>query len=552
MATRTGKVIMAQKIRMDREYKNVISYDEGEVVTLLTNNAIATFNNCSFLYPGKNIITLDMTYGNAIKCNYIGFQNPDYSNKWFFGFIDEIEYVADKTVNVHFTIDEFTTWYSYWSPEPCYVEREHANTDVAGDNLIPEQLELGEYVANGSKTALSFTQDSFASGGDDIYCWTSIYSPDSTQLSPTIRLGTNVCGIPISGALFATGRWDFMAQAMQSYSDNGFLDTVTSAFIVPKEMMNIYDTNYWDVVNFVVSGTTYQCFKFKGKISPYVKDVTLSAPTTVNGYTPVNKKLLTAPFICLMIGNKAGSSNVLCYEYFSNRNSCVIESVGTPVIGCSIFTFPQNYKGQTDNILEGISAGKFPTLSWSGDAYTNWLTQNAVNIGSGVIGDLAKAGIGAGLMATGNPLGLALAGGGIAGIASQGYEMYQHSIVPQVSMGAVNVGDVITTMRINNTFAQPMSIRSDMAQRIDQYFTRFGYRTNKNKVPNQFGRVNWNYVKIAPGEDVGIPSPTGDYSVISIPPNSMETINQVFRNGVTIWHDHANVGNFALTNPIMS
>lgn len=547
MAVRTGKVIMAQKIRMDRGYKNVISYDEDEIVTLLTNNAVAVFNNCSFTKPGENVITIEMSYGNAIKCNYVGFQNPDYSNKWFFAFIDEIEYIADDTVNVHYTIDEFSTWYSYWSPEPCFVEREHVNVDTIGANVIPEPVELGEYVANAEKIGVSFAQGS----SQDIYCLTSIYAPTDSILS-NVNLGTNVCGIPISGAIFAFERWDEMAMAVQQYSANQHLDTITSAFIIPAGMTDLTNTTDWSRIQYTVGSDIHHFYKFNGRNTPFNQDVTITAPTTLNGYTPVNQKLLTSPYMCLVLSNTAGSSTVLAYEYFSNRSACVLETVGTPVVGSSIFTFPVNYKGNHDNFIEGISGGKFPTLSWSGDAYTNWLTQNAVNIGMGVLGNVAVGVIGAGAMATGNPLGAGGIATSVAGIAGQAHELIQHAVTPEVSVGNVNVGDVLTCMRSNRVFAYPRSIRYDMAQRIDDFFTRYGYQVNTNKIPNQFGRTNWNYIKIAAGEDIGIPSPTGPYSVISIPPDSMEAINNIFRAGVTIWHNHANLGNFALANPIGS
>ena len=40
---------------------------------------------------------------------------------------------------------------------------------------------------------------------------------------------------------------------------------------------------------------------------------------------------------------------------------------------------------------EGIVAGKFPTMSWSRDAYSNWLSQNALNVGLGVVTGVAEA-----------------------------------------------------------------------------------------------------------------------------------------------------------------
>ena len=46
---RTGKVLLARDIKIDKGYKNVLDYSESQIVTLLNNNLVASFSNCSFL-----------------------------------------------------------------------------------------------------------------------------------------------------------------------------------------------------------------------------------------------------------------------------------------------------------------------------------------------------------------------------------------------------------------------------------------------------------------------------------------------------------------------
>ena len=103
---------------------------------------------------------------------------------------------------------------------------------------------------------------------------------------------------------------------------------------------------------------------------------------------------------------------------------------------------PFNYKnsGENNNEDEGLMAGKFPTLSWSKDEYTNWLTQNSVNIGLGVASNLITIIGGMGQMATG---GGSLTGAGAVvsggmGIANQLGEIYQHSLIPNSAKGNIN------------------------------------------------------------------------------------------------------------------
>lgn len=73
------------------------------------------------------------------------------------------------------------------------------------------------------------------------------------------------------------------------------------------------------------------------------------------------------------------------------------------LFGASVKCVPVNYKNISEFEVEdeGIMGGKFPTLSWSEDAYINWLTQNSVNIGLGVASNLITIIGGLGMMATG-------------------------------------------------------------------------------------------------------------------------------------------------------
>ena len=78
---------------------------------------------------------------------------------------------------------------------------------------------------------------------------------------------------------------------------------------------------------------------------------------------------------------------------------------------------------------------------------------------------------------------------------------------------------------------------------IDDYFTRFGYAIKSLEMPNITGRTYWNYVEIGDEEEIGY----GD-----VPHKFMDQINKACRKGVTIWHNHTNIGNWDLTNTIVS
>ena len=87
-----------------------------------------------------------------------------------------------------------------------------------------------------------------------------------------------------------------------------------------------------------------------------------------------------------------------------------------------------------------------------------------------------------------------------------------------------------------------LKVKTECLKIIDDYFTRFGYAVKSLAMPNLTGRTYWNYVEIGANEVIG----NGD-----VPTQFMEIINSACRRGVTIWHNHANLGNYSLDNKII-
>lgn len=192
---------------------------------------------------------------------------------------------------------------------------------------------------------------------------------------------------------------------------------------------------------------------------------------------------------------------------------------------------PLNYKGIEKNDAEGINLGKFPICNWDTDVFTNWLTQNGVNIGLQVAG----AGIGiATSVATGNPIGVA---SGVLSIANTVGEIYKESKIPPQSNGNINCGDAVTAMGKNDFIFYNMSIKKEFAQIIDDYFNMYGYKINKVKIPNTNTRPNWNYVQTIDVNLVG-----------SIPQDDLEIFKNIYNNGVTLWHNPNTMYDYSQNN----
>ena len=206
---------------------------------------------------------------------------------------------------------------------------------------------------------------------------------------------------------------------------------------------------------------------------------------------------------------------------------------------------PKYYQGLQFNEDESIALGKYPSFSWSSDGFTNWMTQNAVNLGINVVNTaVGSASQIVGGATSGNPIPVV---GGVVSVATSTAgmigDMFKASMGSNTAQGNANAGDVSFSQNITRFKFMHMRPRKEFLEIIDDYFTRFGYKINRVKVPNITGRTYWNYIEIGASEDIGY----GD-----VPSNFMEIINQACRKGVTIWHNHANIGNYALTNSIVS
>lgn len=155
-----SKIILCEGINVDRDYVNVLSYSENQMVALCQSKAIASASDYQFIREHNSIYT-NFTYAQCVQANYIAFQNPDYSNKWFFAFIDEIIYQGEENTEIKFTIDSWSTWFSYWTKKPCYVIRHHVNDDTIGSNTIEENIDVGDVI--------ELYEDELTSLGTDYY-----------------------------------------------------------------------------------------------------------------------------------------------------------------------------------------------------------------------------------------------------------------------------------------------------------------------------------------------------------------------------------------------
>lgn len=515
-----------------------------------------------FTYQRKDgVIRIPEKMDDIITYNYVMYRNEGYSNKWFYAYITGMEYINDSVTAVSIKTDCFQTWQFDLTYKTCLVEREHVNDDTIGLHTLPENVELGDFVANGTPTQFGVNilgvndwvivvdVSMIENPGTNqtlTYSWI-----DSDQSTPT----QYVNGIP-SGLYHIVIGYNSSATIsarylIDVYDKAGLGNAIQNVYILPKTLVG--ECEYGLTIQ--TTGTAPSAYAGGLAMPKQTTDQTVigtstyNRPTTINGYTPKNNKLKCWPFNYMNVSNNAGDSASYRYEDFTSGTvSFTVEGALCP--SGSVKAAPNNYKviGANNSYDYGLNGAKYPICAWTTDSYTNWLTQNSVNQNirrtDPLVGAIKGATAGA---AVGG-----LAGGIVGGIGSLVFgsidafrkNMQAESnanMIPDQVHGNAGAGDVVwAKLRSQFTF-MPMSIKYEYAKMIDDYFSVTGYKVNAVKTPNVTGRTNWNYVKTV-----------GCYIQADIPQEDLQTIKNMFDKGVTFWHNASTFGDYSQSNAIVT
>lgn len=545
-----SKIILSKGIRLDKEYRNVLTYTTEQLLTVMRDNfhLIYEASNYSFINEFQNIICVQVPYGDCVSLNYMAFQNPRYNNKWFFCFIDKIEYNSEKSTNITFHTDVWSTWYNDFEFKNCYVIREHVSNDTIGLHTVDEGISVPD--------VMSQQADTQAGLGSYFYIGvlTNWNLDSQTGFNGITIYNRGVFGSKLCLFLYNdTSQLDQLLYFILQTNAEGHAEDIKEIFIIPSSLIEAsqLEVHYYDVV---IGGQTLVTDAYYYTISTYdfnakEFDWEIDKTHSFTDYTPKNNKLFCYPYNYLYVTNNVGDSNVLRYEDFiDSTNKAKFKIQLALSVGCSGRLIPYRYKNVTENIDESISLGKYPVCQWSTDAYTNWLTQNAVNIQTSFLKSGIKA-ISGGLSMAGATTEVGVGMGAVntlgslaVDIANMAGAFYQAQLLPNKTNGA-NTGDVNLASNDNTFKAIHMRAKTEYLRQIDDYFSRFGYKILRVKIPEINSRTYWNYVQIGHGETL---------VVGYVPQEALDTINKIAERGITIWHNHDNIGNYQLNNTIVS
>lgn len=479
--------------------------------TFLAGKLAGNWDSCSVVKTGK-AIRVQALYNNCIDCNYLSFVNPGMGDtlRTYYAWVTSVNYVNVQTVEIEYQIDWIQTYLFEFAFESCLVEREHVNDDTFGKNVIPENLDSGEYITD------TVVEKTFAPA-------VVLFYVDKDEYQSTVKDNMYMPGTVIFGTM---SNLDAIGAALSSL--NATPERVIGLFMGVTEMISGSSNTFFS--------TTFSSSEFQ------------SFQEGTESYIPQNKKLLTYPYKLCALDNFQGEVEQFRWEECNNKGTLELAIEGAALPKPSMICFPINYKDltatdtHTNNYSQQMVVyNNFPSCPYITDAYAAWVSQYGTSkaisqAASVVIGGVSLAAS----IGTGNIPGMvASTAGVIESVANFNQEQKSHQIHSAQLHGSISESGLQYARDMIGFRLTHYSIKNKAAKRIDNFFTRYGYRVDEVKVPNITGRQYVNYVKCQSGHVGG-----------NIAIDAKLAMEQALSRGTSFWHVD-NIDGELTSNPIV-
>ena len=585
-------VYLLKDIKITPTYTDTIYFaTKAAQTTYFTNplKRVATLTAQSYQRHSRGWLKVGLPASVVSQANYMMFKNSTFENKWFYAFIIDWEYLNNGATLISYAIDDIQTWFFDCELGDCFVEREHTMDDTIGSNRIPEPVGSDRVIMNTRWECSDMTDYTVVIQASQENRGESGWETD--ELHQGQYNGLAISRMPCNTLEEAETITDLLNDMVGdgSYSETATeQQQVVSVIMMPSRFTNTGGSK--TVGSITVDNTPFSVVEgFQG------------TRTSVNGYTPKNNKLLTAPYKTLLLTNGIGANATLDYDEFVNPQGVKVapsfKVAGTMNGSGQMMCVPQNYKGVENNYDYKIVISEFPQCGYTLDAYRAWVAGggdvrqkvDAVKgIASGLFGALnlinnvgkafnslwnnnyqqnydqrtqgknlnqgALNAVSVGATnyankntsmaeAIGNSNAVSSGGSIIGGLANTAVNYmeteYNAGVQANIPVG-MTAGNVMVGLRELNFRCFDVDVNAKDAQIIDEYFSKYGYQTNRLKVPNISGRPQWNYVKTKDCEIIG-----------NIPAATKGAIMDIFNGGITFWKNGDNIGDYSLNNQIV-
>lgn len=489
------------------------------------STALKSYSDFTYIEKDR-VIKVPNVANDVMTSNYVAFQNTYFSNKWFYAFITNIEYVSPHCTNIHISIDPWQTFQFDVTIGQCFVEREHVakSDDIVGANTLPESVPLGSIVYELARSELA-----------DIAFIIGCKYDEVGTLSTGVHFGNSIfpCDLYYEDRLDMVG---FQTQFLELQKSGNvlFIQSINKrCFGSSAEHDNYVSPEWWQGGNYIIA---------------------INKPTKLGNYTPVNKKLLTYPYCHLSITTGKGYSDY-SYENFRGSDNDVMtfsicyECTTAPYDLCA----PINYEEMGINFNKCITTSTYPQIPYQNNNTEYYNTaksflQNNINTSRNQAFASALSSIAGSTFSTlamddpkSVPLNIPMTVANY--IANSQIQEEKNSLAiaqlndsarrNSISTHGEPCGDILFNNNQIGFWFYHAHIKEEYARIIDDYFTKYGYSTLRVKKPNLNSRSNFNYIKT-----------TGANIYGNCPVTYLNQLKQAFDNGITLWHNPNTMYNY--------
>lgn len=223
--------------------KNQISFNSREEQFSYFNGlAVRRFSD--FTYQRKdNIIRVpinaEVLFNDGV--NYVMYDNKNFSNRWIYAYITEIEYINANVSHIHIKTDVFQTWFLDCEILPSFVVRETVINDDLFKHTLPENLPTGEQITVATTTiADSLNSQSPDEFDNNYYCVIMTSEPVKWLTATIPAVDSFVGGVANPCYMYATSLSDFYS-FMDKITENGQVSAVVCCVAIPKFFVNFHE-----------------------------------------------------------------------------------------------------------------------------------------------------------------------------------------------------------------------------------------------------------------------------------------------------------------------
>ena len=575
------------------DYTNVLSFGTDDTKRYNYFSGKTVYNltlDTGYSYiKGTGAIRINKNKESLYNINYMIYRNTNFSgSKWFYAFVDSIEYINANCTEIRFSIDVWQTWESALNFHESFIVRQHIpkSQDTIGANLQPEGFTDLRYVEEkAQRYDLGELGLMFIVACVTYWDGTNFIKQCKTKSIDGVYSGLYYVPFYSSDSLVSFVNKYLVAEAEHSKE-------IIAIYTVSKDFIGKNNVNFREGIPLgynpnsdSADSFTWHSLSYHDGTNKLTKiDIQPDPGAPAQYITPNNKKLLTFPFTKIVLTNNNGSSVTYRQEFFDDIDeyttgdlmSFVIEA--TPLLPSCTICYPYNYR--LGDQTEGLILNGYPQCSWVSDTYQQWLAlnQNTLkyqqatpyinflnNQANTMISDI-----------TGGMAGYSSGGGridamtstqskftGIAGlignriaqigttanrnlnnIVSTGEQIWNFyakkadmQLQPNQSNGSYNSANIMLAIDKFCFTICYYRLSYEQFKQIDNYFDKFGYAINDFKNVNYNNRSNFDYIETS---QVLI---DGD-----VPEDDLNVIKSIFNNGVRIWHNPDTFLNFSVAN----